>query len=94
MTREFPLRGASRREFVQAVMTASAVLGLGPTRAFEVLEEMGGSALANPRRFRAARSTSSPAPAVSPGSTSCGRHRRSSRSSARTSRTTARAARR
>ena len=54
MTREFPLRGASRREFVQAVMTASAVLGLGPTRAFEVLEEMGGSALAQaaqvPRR--------------------------------------------
>lgn len=54
MTREVDLRGASRREFVQAVMTASAVLGLGPTRAFEVLEEMGGSALAQaaqvPRR--------------------------------------------
>lgn len=54
MTREFPLRGASRRDFIQAVMTASAVLGLGPTRAFEVLEEMGGSALAQaaqvPRR--------------------------------------------
>lgn len=54
MTREFNLRGASRREFVQAVMTASAALGLGPTRAFEIMEEMGGSALAQaaqvPRR--------------------------------------------
>lgn len=54
MTRKVDLHGASRREFVQAVMTASAVLGLGPSRAFELLEEMGGSALAQaaqvPRR--------------------------------------------
>ncbi len=54
MTREVDLRGASRREFVQAVMTASAVLGLGPSRAFELFDEMGGSALAQaaqvPRR--------------------------------------------
>jgi hypothetical protein len=40
------LRGQSRRDFVKGVLSASAVLGLGPTRALEVLEQMGGSALA------------------------------------------------
>jgi hypothetical protein len=40
------LRGPSRRDFVRGVLTASAALGLGPTRALEVLDQMGGSALA------------------------------------------------
>ena len=35
-TRDFPGAGSLPPRFVQAVMTASAVLGLGPTRAFEV----------------------------------------------------------
>lgn len=46
MKRANELRGASRRDFVASVVTASAALGLGPTRAFEILEKMGGSALA------------------------------------------------
>lgn len=46
MKRANELRGASRRDFISGVVTASAALGLGPTRAFEMLEEMGGSALA------------------------------------------------
>ena len=33
MKRDFPLRGASRRDFIKGVMAASAALGLGPTRA-------------------------------------------------------------
>lgn len=54
MNRKFPLRGASRRQFVQSVLSASAALGLGPTRAMELLDSLGGSALAQaamvPRR--------------------------------------------
>lgn len=46
MKRANELRGASRRDFISSVITASAALGLGPTRAFEILEEMGGSAMA------------------------------------------------
>jgi hypothetical protein len=46
MKRDFELRGASRRDFVKGVLTASAALGLGPTRALELLDEFGGSALA------------------------------------------------
>lgn len=46
MKRDFPLRGASRRDFVKGVFAASAALGLGPTRALEMLDEVGGSALA------------------------------------------------
>ncbi len=46
MKRDFPLRGASRRDFIKGVFAASAALGLGPTRALEMLDEIGGSALA------------------------------------------------
>ena len=46
MKRDFPLRGASRRDFIKGVFAASAALGLGPTRAIEMLDEIGGSALA------------------------------------------------
>jgi len=46
MKRDFPLRGASRRDFIKGVMAASAALGLGPTRALELLDDIGGSALA------------------------------------------------
>lgn len=46
MKRDFGLRGASRRDFVKSVLTASAALGLGPTRALELLDQIGGSALA------------------------------------------------
>ena len=46
MTKDIGLRGASRRDFVRGVFTASAALGLGPTRALDMLEKMGGSALA------------------------------------------------
>ena len=46
MTKDIGLRGASRRDFMRGVFTASAALGLGPTRALDMLEKMGGSALA------------------------------------------------
>ena len=46
MKKDIGLRGASRRDFVRGVFTASAALGLGPTRALDMLEKMGGSALA------------------------------------------------
>jgi len=46
MRRDFPLRGASRRDFIKGVFAASAALGLGPTRALEMLDDIGGSALA------------------------------------------------
>jgi len=46
MKRASELRGASRRDFISSVITASAALGLGPTRALEMLQEMGGSAMA------------------------------------------------
>jgi hypothetical protein len=46
MKRDIGLRGASRRDFIRGVLSASAALGLGPTRALEVLDQMGGSALA------------------------------------------------
>jgi len=47
MTKDIGLRGASRRDFVRGVFAASAALGLGPARAYDVLEKMGGSALAD-----------------------------------------------
>lgn len=46
MKRDIGLRGSSRRDFIKGVLTASAALGLGPLRALEVLDQMGGSALA------------------------------------------------
>jgi len=46
MKRDIELRGASRRDFIKGVVAASAALGLGPTRAYEILDKMGGSALA------------------------------------------------
>lgn len=46
MKKDIGLRGASRRDFMRGVFTASAALGLGPTRALDMLEKMGGSALA------------------------------------------------
>lgn len=47
MTRDTGLRGTSRRDFIRGVFAASAALGLGPTRAFDILDKMGGSALAD-----------------------------------------------
>lgn len=47
MKRDIDLRGPSRRDFIRGVLSASAALGLGPTRALEVLDQMGGSALAS-----------------------------------------------
>lgn len=46
MNRKLALRGASRRDFVKSILTASAALGLGPTPAFQMLDPLGGSALA------------------------------------------------
>ena len=46
MKRDIDLRGASRRNFVKGVVSTCAALGLGPTRALEILDKMGGSALA------------------------------------------------
>lgn len=46
MKRDIDLRGASRRDFVKGVVTTCAALGLGPTRALEILDKVGGSALA------------------------------------------------
>jgi len=46
MKKDIGLRGASRRDFMRGVFTASAALGLGPARALDMLEKMGGSALA------------------------------------------------
>lgn len=46
MKRDIDLRGASRRDFVKGVVTTCAALGLGPTRALEILDKLGGSALA------------------------------------------------
>lgn len=46
MKRDIELRGASRRDFIKGVLATSAALGFGPTRALEVLDQMGGSALA------------------------------------------------
>lgn len=45
--RDISLRGSSRRDFIRGVFAASAALGLGPLRALEMLEKMGGSALAD-----------------------------------------------
>lgn len=44
--RDIGLRGTSRRDFIRGVFAASAALGLGPLRALDMLEKMGGSALA------------------------------------------------
>jgi len=52
MKKDIGLRGASRRDFMRGVFTASAALGLGPTRALDMLEKMGGSALAQAATFR------------------------------------------
>jgi hypothetical protein len=46
MKRDIGLHGASRREFIKGIMAASAAMGLGPLRALEVLDHLGGSALA------------------------------------------------
>ena len=46
MKRDIELRGASRRDFIKGVLATSAALGLGPTRALEVFDQLGGSALA------------------------------------------------
>jgi len=46
MKRDIDLRGASRRDFIKGVLATSAALGLGPTRALEALDGLGGSALA------------------------------------------------
>ncbi|MCS6914395.1 MAG: hypothetical protein RMK29_06290 [Myxococcales bacterium] len=46
MKRDIGLSGQSRRDFIKGVITASAALGLGPLKALEQLERMGGSALA------------------------------------------------
>jgi len=45
--KDIGLRGASRRDFIRGVLAASAAFGLGPTRALEMLDHMGGSALAD-----------------------------------------------
>lgn len=45
--RDIGLRGTSRRDFIRGVFAASAALGLGPLRALDMLEKMGGSALAD-----------------------------------------------
>lgn len=50
------LRGESRRDFIKGVLAASAALGLGPTRALDQLERMGGSALAEEACTAACRS--------------------------------------
>ena len=42
MKKDIGLRGASRRDFVRGVFTASAALGLGPTRALDMLERLVG----------------------------------------------------
>lgn len=47
MKRDINLRGSSRRDFVKAVVATGAALGVGPTRVLEVLDKMGGSALAD-----------------------------------------------
>lgn len=47
MKKDFELRGSSRRDFIKGVFAASAALGLGPTRAFDLLDQFGGSALAD-----------------------------------------------
>ncbi len=52
MTKDIGLRGTSRRDFVRGVFAASAALGLGPTRALDMLEKMGGSALAQAATYR------------------------------------------
>src|ERR1700733_1769076 len=52
MKKDIGLRGASRRDFMRGVFTASAALGLGPTRALDMLEKMGGSALAQSATVR------------------------------------------
>ena len=44
--KDIELRGASRRDFIKGVLATSAALGLGPTRALEVFDQLGGSALA------------------------------------------------
>jgi hypothetical protein len=46
MKKDIGLRGASRRDFMRGVFTASAALGLGPVKALDMLEKMGGSELA------------------------------------------------
>jgi hypothetical protein len=45
--KDIGLYGTSRRDFIRGVLAASAALGLGPTRALDMLEKMGGSALAD-----------------------------------------------
>lgn len=45
--KDIGLHGASRRDFIKGVFAASAALGLGPTRALEMLDHMGGTALAD-----------------------------------------------
>ena len=47
INRDIGLRGTSRRDFIRGVFAASAALGLGPVRALDMLEKMGGSALAD-----------------------------------------------
>ena len=56
MKRDCVLRGQSRRDFIRGVVSASAVLGVGPTRALEVLDRLGGSAMAEEACAPAARS--------------------------------------
>lgn len=47
MNKDSGLRGTSRRDFIRGVFAASAALGLGPTRAHDLLYKVGGSALAD-----------------------------------------------
>lgn len=56
MKRDIGLRGSSRRDFIKGVLSAGAVLGVGPTRVLEVLEQLGGSALADEACSKTSRS--------------------------------------
>lgn len=47
MSRDSGLRGTSRRDFIRGMFAASAALGLGPSRAYEMLYRTGGSAMAD-----------------------------------------------
>lgn len=49
------LRGNSRRDFIRGVFAASAALGVGPLRALQVLDQTGGSALAQEACMATAR---------------------------------------